>query len=213
MNSDNERKDKVGTRSPSAFARIERLPPLLMLLYLVLVGVTVLFVMLVLAYVHTRYVSDLPSGLHPFPRSFSISTIVLVVSGYALSQARRLYQQDDMPGLVRCLGVTLVLGSVFAGLQVLGWHELMTQGVLFEGAASGTYVYLISALHVAHVLGGILFLTTLFLRTLHASRDAVRTLVFIRNPYRRLQLRLITTYWHYIDALWVVLFAIFLFLY
>ncbi|MEJ7658930.1 MAG: hypothetical protein WKG07_04560 [Hymenobacter sp.] len=51
------------------------------------------------------------------------------------------------------------------------------------------------------------------LRTLHASRDAVRALVFIRNPYYLRQLRALTTYWHFIDVLWVALFAVFLFLY
>ena len=50
-------------------------------------------------------------------------------------------------------------------------------------------------------------------RTLHASQDAVRSLVFIRNPYHLRQLRALTTYWHFIDVLWVALFAVFLFLY
>ncbi|WP_242510017.1 cytochrome c oxidase subunit 3 [Hymenobacter persicinus] len=214
MNSDKERKDKVGAgRSTSAFSRIERVPPLLMLLYLGLAGITVLFVILLAAYVQTRHLSGLPTGLHPLPRYFSISTIVLLVSSYTLSQAQRLYRADDVTGLVRCLGATLVLGSIFAGLQVLGWRELMLQGVFFTGEASGTYVYLISALHVAHLLGGMLFLLALLLRTLHASRDAVRSLVFIRNPYRRLQLRMLSLYWHFIDGLWVALFLLFLFLY
>ena len=105
------------------------------------------------------------------------------------------------------------LGSVFAGLQLLGWRELMAQGVLFSGKASGTFVYLISALHVVHVLGGMLYLLALLLRVLHADRDAVRALVYIRNPFHRRQLRLLSTYWHFVDGLWVALFAVFLFLY
>ncbi|MBC8083977.1 MAG: cytochrome c oxidase subunit III [Hymenobacter sp.] len=214
MNSDRERKDKVGANRPaSAFQRMERVPPLLMMLYLGLVGIGVLFLFLVVAYAQTRYLADLPRGLHPFPKFFSISTIVLLVSSYTLAQAPRLYRADDVVNLARCLGATLLLGCIFTGLQVLGWRELMTQGVFFDGMASGTYVYLISALHVAHLLGGILFLLALLLRTLHASRDAVRTLVFIRNPYRRLQLRLLGMFWHFIDALWVVLFVVFVFLY
>ena len=214
MKSDKEPRDKVGAGRPSsAFGRIERVPPLLMLLYLGMVGITVLFVILLSAYARTRYTSGLPVGLHPFPRYFSISTVVLLVSSYTLSQARRLYREDDLVNLARCLGATLLLGLTFAGLQVLGWRELTSQGVLFTGEASGTYVYLISALHVAHLLGGVLFLVALFLRTLHASRDGIRTLLFIRNPYRRLQLRMLSQYWHFIDALWVVLFAAFLFLY
>ncbi|UOG77007.1 cytochrome c oxidase subunit III [Hymenobacter tibetensis] len=214
MNSDKERKDKVGANRPaSAFQRMERVPPMLMMLYLSLVGIGVLFLFLVVAYAQTRYMANLPRGLHPFPKFFSISTIVLLVSSYTLAQAPRLYRADDVANLARCLGATLLLGCIFAGLQVLGWRELMTQGVFFDGMASGTYVYLISALHVAHLLGGMLFLLALLLRTLHASRDAVRTLVFIRNPYRRLQLRLLSMFWHFIDALWVVLFVVFVFMY
>ena len=56
MNSDKEHKDKVGANRPaSAFQRMERVPPLLMMLYLGLVGIGVLFLFLVLAYAHTHY--------------------------------------------------------------------------------------------------------------------------------------------------------------
>jgi cytochrome c oxidase subunit 3 len=214
MNSEHDRKNKVGARLPtSAFARIERMPPLMMMLYLAMFGITVLFGVLLAAYVHTRAENGLPTGLHPFPRPFSLSTIVLLVSSYTLSQSVRLYRQDDLAALVRCLGATLLLGCIFAGLQVLGWRELLQHGVFFRGAASGTYIYLISALHVAHLLGGMLFLLALLLRTMHAERDAIRTLVFIRNPYHRRQLTMLGTYWHFIDALWVVLFGAFLFMY
>lgn len=217
MNSENDRRNQVGNaRRASRFDRIERMPPLLMLLYLVLVAITIMFVMLVAAYVATRLRSGTPTGLHALPRYFSLSTIVLVVSSYTISQAPRLYAQDDLGSLSRCLGATLLLGSLFAGLQVLGWRELMMQGVPFQGIASsssGQFIYLISALHVAHLLGGMLFLLALLFRVSHANRDAVRTLVFIRNPYHRRQLRLLGTYWHFIDILWVALFAVFLFMY
>lgn len=214
MNSESNRNNQVGAgRAPSSFARIERLPPLLMVLYLAMLASTVMFAVLVTAYVATRAGSGVPAGLHPFPRYFSLSTIVLLMSSYTIAQAPRLYGQDELSGLGRCLGATLLLGCVFAGLQVLGWRELLGQGVLFQGRASGTFVYLISALHVVHVLGGLLYLLVLLLRVLHAKRDAVQGLVFIRNPFRLRQLRAVGTYWHFVDGLWVVLFALFLFLY
>lgn len=214
MNSDREHKDKVGANRPaSAFQRMERVPPLLMMLYLGLSGVAVLFLFLLGAYAYTRHAADLSTGLQSFPRFFSISTIVLLISSYVLNQAPRLYGTDDLPSMARCLSAVLLLGSIFAGLQVLGWRELQLHGVPFGGRASGTFLYLISALHVVHLLGGMLFLLVLLVRTLHASRDAVRTLVFIRNPYRRLQLRMLSIYWHFIDVLWLVLFVVFVFLY
>jgi cytochrome c oxidase subunit 3 len=216
MNSEHERKNKVGARRGASFNRIERLPPVLMAGYLAMLAIGIMFAMLVAAYVATRLRSGIPTGLHPLPRYFSLSTIVLLVSSYTIGQAPRLYAQDDLTNLARCLGATLLLGCIFAGLQVLGWRELTLYGVPFQGKASsgsGQFVYLISALHVAHLLGGILFLLVLMLRVKHADRDAVRSLVFIRNPYHRRQLRLLGTYWHFIDVLWVALFAVFLFLY
>ncbi|MGI4737912.1 MAG: cytochrome c oxidase subunit 3 [Janthinobacterium lividum] len=197
----------------SAFSRIERVPPLLMLLYVALLGITMLFVTLVALYVASRAQSAVPTGLHPFPRYFSLSTVVLLVSSYTLAQVPRLYRADDLAGLARCLGATLLLGCVFSGLQVQGWRELVQQGVLFTGERSGTFVYVISGLHVAHILAGLVFMLVQLLRTLHANRDGVRTLVFIRNPYQLRQLRALLTYWHFIDVLWVALFAVFLFLY
>ena len=56
MNSEHDRKNQVGAaRRPSPFARIERLPPLMVVLYLALLAITIMFVMLVAAYVTTRY--------------------------------------------------------------------------------------------------------------------------------------------------------------
>ncbi|WP_310396039.1 cytochrome c oxidase subunit 3 [Hymenobacter sp.] len=217
MSSEHDRKNQIGAqRHPSSFARIERMAPLQVALYLALLAIAVMFVMLVAAYVTTRMRSGVPTGLYALPRYFSLSTIVLVISSYTIGQAPRLYAQDDLGSLGRCLGATLLLGCVFAGLQVLGWRELVAQGVPFQGKASsssGQFIYLISALHVAHLLGGMLFLLVLLLRVLHADRDAVRALVFNRNPYHRRQLKLLGTYWHFIDVLWIALFAVFLFLY
>ncbi|HEX8659170.1 MAG TPA: cytochrome c oxidase subunit III, partial [Hymenobacter sp.] len=132
MNSEHEHEHRVGARQRSSpFSRIERLSPLMVALYLALLAITVMFVMLVVAYVVTRQRSGVPTGLHALPRYFSLSTIVLVVSSYTIGQAPRLYAQDDLSSLARCLGATLLLGAIFSGLQVLGWRELMMQGVTF----------------------------------------------------------------------------------
>lgn len=214
--SEPDRNQQIGARRQSAFGRIERIPPLFVAAYMALIGIGVLFAVLVAAYVNTRLRSGIPTGLYLLPRYFSISTIVLLISSYILAQAPRLYATDDLAALGRCLGATLLLGCVFAGLQVLGWRELLAHGVPFQGQSSrssGQFIYLISGLHVAHMLGGMLFMLLMLLRVTHAERDAVRSLVFIRNPYFRRQLRLLGTYWHFIDVLWVVLFAVFLFMY
>ena len=217
MNPDSERDNQTRARRQAAsFGRIERLPPLLVAGYLGMLAITIMFAILVAAYVQARVNSGVPTGLYALPRYFSLSTIVLLISSYTMGQAPRLYAQDDLGSLARCLVATLLLGCVFAGLQLLGWRELLENGVAFRGEgsrSSGQFLYLISALHVAHLLGGMLLLLVLVLRVAHARRDAVRALVFIRNPYHQRHFCLLGTYWHFIDVLWVVLFAVFLFMY
>ncbi len=217
MNSNSERDNQVGARQhSSSFGRIERVAPLLMAGYIAMFAIAIMFAVLVAAYVQARITSGVPTGLHALPRYFSLSTIVLLISSYTMAQAPRLYAQDELPSLARCLGATLLLGGVFVGLQLLGWRELLQNGVAFRGEgsrSSGQFLYLISALHIAHLLGGLLLLLVVLLRVTHAGRDAVRSLVFIRNPYHQRHLRLLGTYWHFIDVLWVALFGVFLFMY
>ena len=215
MNSDRNSKNRLNAeRLASPLRRIEQIPRALVVLYFIMAAVASIFAGLLVAYVYTHTVNDVVSGGYPFPRYFSLSTIVLLGSSYILSRARWLYEQDDLTMLARCLGATLLLGCVFAGLQVLGWRELLGHGVAFAGRdANGTYLYIISGLHVAHVLAGMVYLLVVLLRVIHADQDAVRSLVFIRNPYYRRQLTMLSTYWHFVDGLWVLLFAVFLLLY
>ena len=217
MNPDFERDNQIGARRrASSFGRIERLPQLLVAGYLGMLAIAIMSAILIAAYVQARVNSGVATGLFALPRYFSLSTIVLLISSYTMGQAPRLYAQDDLPSLARCLTATLLLGCVFAGLQVLGWRELLQNGVAFRGEgsrSSGQFLYLISGLHVVHLLGGMLLLLLVLVRVAHAERDAVRTLVFIRNPYHRRYLRLLGTYWHFIDVLWLVLFGVFLFMY
>ena len=201
--------NRVGQRRSSALARMEQTHPFLMLLYLALVGISVLFAILVAAYLQARHFHALPD--RPFPRYFALSTVLLVLSSATLRPTTRFYRKDNLRRLARSLGYTLVLGLTFVAAQLVGWRELLLSGLLPRGAAAGSYIYLISALHVAHLLVGVGFLAYFWLLTRHAATDGVRMLVFIRNPYRRLQLRMLRLYWHYLDVLWLVLFLVLLF--
>jgi len=124
----------------------------------------------------------------------------------------RIYKKDKLKKMARYLGITLLLGVAFIGAQVLGWREISASGFSFTGRVSGTYFYLISALHILHLLGGVIFLSFLFFKTSHVAADSIRSLVFIRDPYRHLQLSMVCRYWHFMDFLWLGLYTVFLFM-
>jgi cytochrome c oxidase subunit III len=206
MDSDN--KNKVGAKQLSAFKQIERMHPVRMLLYLSMVGIGILFFVLIVAFIRT---GGFQAANIPFPKYFSLGTIILLFSSYTLSRVPRIYRKDKLKKMTRYLGVTLVLGILFIASQVLGWREISNAGVNFSGKVSGTYLYLISALHLLHLLGGIIYLSFLFFKTAYISSDSVRSLIYIRDPFRRLQLSMLCNYWHFMDFLWLALYITFLF--
>lgn len=203
-------KNIVGSARRSAFDKIEKIHPVKMLLYLCLIGVAVIFLILVLAFVRTE-LSVVQQSLLKFPRFFSVGVIFLLLSSFTLSRTMRFYRKDSLKKLRRYLGFTLLAGFAFIGAQAAGWYELQLNGVYLQQTVTGSYLYLISALHAVHVLGGILFLLYFYFKTSRSATDAVQMLVFIRNPYRQLQLSMLQVYWHFMDALWVVLFVFLLF--
>jgi cytochrome c oxidase subunit III len=207
---DFDRKKRVGTSRPSAFSRIEKIHPFMMMLYLSMMGIGVLFLMLVIAYVQS-HAFDTEAWKLKFPRFFSVSTLIIISSSLAISKAIRCYKKDNLRKLKRYFLLSIFLSLAFIMAQVVSWYEISAAGITFTELAAGTYIYLISALHAVHLLGGLLFLTVTFFRTQHAASDAIRTLVFIRNPFVRQQIKMLTIYWHFMGAIWISLYLIFLF--
>lgn len=207
MNQD--RKNKVDARQGSSFGKIEHMHPIRMLLYLSMVGIGVLFFVLTVAFART---GGFGSEQFMSPKFFSVSTLLLIFSSYTINRVPRIYKKDKLRKMTRFLAITFVLGVAFIAAQILGWRELTLSGAYFSGKASGSYLYLITALHLLHLLGGMIFLAFLLFKTAHMASDGVRSLIFIRDPYRRLQLSMLCTYWHFLGTLWLGLYLVILFM-
>lgn len=100
------------------------------------------------------------------------------------------------------LSLSTFLGLVFLALQYVGWNALTEQGVSLTGNPSGSFVYVISGVHAAHVLGGI---AALLVAILHAF-----ALPFQPGPGRKVRFELTLIYWHFVDLLWIYLLVFFI---
>jgi cytochrome c oxidase subunit III len=97
------------------------------------------------------------------------------------------------------LGGTICLGLVFLGGTAIEWHKLIYQdGLTISTNLFGTTYYSLVGLHATHVVIGLLMLTTVFVFALtgrvgeqHAERIAI-----------------LSMYWHFVDAVWVVVFTV-----
>jgi cytochrome c oxidase subunit 3 len=105
-----------------------------------------------------------------------------------------------------------MLGVTFMLLQVSGWLEMIESGVFASTDNSAGFVYLLTALHLVHILAGVVYLFILFRKAIK-NRTYVDSFVYSVNPPNRLRLKLMTRYWHFVDALWLVVFIFLVLLY
>ena len=198
-------------QSPSSktwFQRIEKQHPYETLLYLAMLGSGIIFLFLSLSFLFSgrEYLQGLNEQV---PFAFLVSTFLLVLSGYTAVKMRLYYQEENIVKLTRALQATFTLGLLFMVFQVLGWKELTDKGINFTGIPSGSFLYVLSGIHVLHLLGAMTFAAILLVELRKTQQDVVRRLVWSTNPYEKLRIRLFTVYWQFMDAVWLILFLLF----
>ncbi|PZV86454.1 cytochrome c oxidase subunit 3 [Algoriphagus aquaeductus] len=188
--------------------KLENLHPYETLLYLGMLGSGLIFLFLVVAFLFSG-LSQLEGFNRRMPIAFLISTFMLVLSGYTATKMRLHYQEENIPKLESSLRNTFVLGLIFTVLQFAGWKELTDMGIKFTGIPSGSFLYVLSGIHIFHLIGAMVFAVILLLQLRKTQDDGIRRLVLITNPFEKMQIRLFTVYWHFMDAIWLVLFLLF----
>lgn len=177
------------------------------LMVLAIVGLSAIFASLTIAFVYTRVQSNLPPI--KLPNIFIFNTIILLSSSAMMIRARKAYLADNTPGYQRALLYTILLSLLFLSLQWVGWRTLLAQQITINTDNSASYLYIISILHFLHVIGGLPFLIIFLHKAYRYMKEPVSVLVYFSDPEKRLQLRLLTLYWHFLDLLWVYLVLFF----
>jgi cytochrome c oxidase subunit 3 len=135
------------------------------------------------------------------PQIFFYSTGVMLLSSFTMQYALKSFKERKMNLYRKLLTLTAVLGLLFIIMQVIGFKQLTETGVfLHGGTGAGQFLYIIFGLHAVHVLGGAIALLIMFFKAF--SRK-------FRN-YNAVPVEVISTYWHFVDVLWLYLFIFFL---
>lgn len=181
--------------------------PYYLMLAMALGGSGIMFLFITLAFV-SRWDQ---SGYQAFslPGAFWLSTLALTLSSGALWQANFYFRHEKYRRYKTWLGLTLLLGLGFAAFQVWGWLSLYQAGVVFSTSIGGSFVYLLSGLHAAHILLGILGLAYLY-GNASRNRNYVEGFIDSLNPVKTSWLKLVTWYWHFVDGIWLFLFLVML---
>jgi cytochrome c oxidase subunit III len=136
------------------------------------------------------------------PVWFWYSTAVIIISSITVQAALRSMKQRQMTQYRSFLLATLVLGIVFVVLQWIGFQWLWQHGVKFEGAGEGQFLFIIFGLHALHVMGGIIALFVMLLRQYFGKVIS----------YDTSSMEVMSSYWHFVDILWIYLLVFFVFI-
>lgn len=96
------------------------------------------------------------------PSNFLYSTFVIIVNSILLQLSYMLYKRSNQSYKLLMIA-TFLSACVFCVLQYLGWMQLTKIGAPLSGNVSGSFVYLVTGFHVAHLVGGmvVLLITTI----------------------------------------------------
>ena len=174
---------------------------------LAIASITVFFMVPTAAFLALR-VKELNgwAAIH-LPGILWANTCVLLASSATLEVARRRLKVGDSKGFERLWAVTTVLGLLFLAGQVVAWWQLASEGVYkISPVASGhdlfmsgtaMFFYVFTALHAAHLLGGLCALLYVGWRKFEAGRIA-----------RPVAVEVASYYWHFMNGLWLFLLAL-----
>lgn len=190
------------------FQRLENLHPYETILYLGMLGSGLIFLFLVVAFLFSG-LNQLAGLNHQIPIAFLISTFLIILSGYTATKMRVFYVEENTEKLQVSLRNTLILGVAFTVFQFVGWKELSDMGINFTGIPSGSFLYVLSGIHIFHLIGAMIFALIMWVQLKKYQRDQIKNLVLLTNPYEKMRIRLFTIYWHFMDAIWLILFFLF----
>ncbi|HTW22007.1 MAG TPA: cytochrome c oxidase subunit 3 [Candidatus Baltobacteraceae bacterium] len=164
-----------------------------------IIGESAIFTIFVVAYLF--YIGKSLSG--PTPQQVLevpiFGTICLLSSSLTIWMAERSIERDNVTGFGAWLGATICLGLVFLGGTAVEWHKLIYRdGLTISTNLFGTTYYSLVGLHATHVIIGLLMLTIVFIFTLTGK---------VGRRYAE-RIAVLSMYWHFVDAVWVVVFTV-----
>ena len=156
------------------------------------------------SYMFTRLASDVgwPDQASVFSMNFiTLMTFTLITSSATMACAVKAATDKDHKAARKYLLLTTLIGLAFLGMQAIEWSHFIGDGARLTGnpwgaPAFSAYFFMMTGFHGTHVLIGVIILLITFLHTTPVRIDAGKV-------------ELAGLYWHFVDLVWVFIFAFF----
>lgn len=129
-------------------------------------------------------------------------TLILLSSSITCQIGVFRAERGDAQGVRRWFALTVLMGAVFVAGQLIEYVELVSHGIKINADGYGSMFYLTTGFHLLHVIGGLIAFVIYMIRTTMGRFTPAQATTAIVVSY----------YWHFVDAVWVILFAMIFFL-
>jgi cytochrome c oxidase subunit III len=168
-------------------------------MYGLIIAETAIFTIFVIAYVY--YIGKSLYG--PTPQQVLevpiVNTICLLSSSVTIWLAERSIERGNMRIFGLWWLVTIALGTIFLTGTGIEWYNLIYHdGLTISTNLFGTTFYSLVGLHATHVIIGLIMLTLVLLFTVTGHL----------RPEHSERVQVLALYWHFVDAVWVVVFTV-----
>lgn len=131
-----------------------------------------------------------------------VFTTVLVLSSITCQMGVFRAERGDVHGLRRWFALTFLMGLTFVLGQANEYRHLVSEGIKINGDGYGSMFYLTTGFHGLHVTGGLIAFILFLIRTTMGRFTPAQATAAIVVSY----------YWHFVDVVWIALFAMIYFL-
>lgn len=168
-------------------------------MYCLIIGESAIFIIFVVAYIY--YIGRSLTG--PTPRQVLevpiFNSICLLSSSLTIWLAERALERNKIKQFGSWWALTLTLGAIFLVGTGIEWHKLIYEkGLTISTNLFGTTFYSLVGLHATHVIFGLIGLSTVLIFTLMGK---------VREEHSE-RIQVLALYWHFVDAVWVVVFTV-----
>jgi heme/copper-type cytochrome/quinol oxidase subunit 3 len=144
------------------------------------------------------------SVVGPYPEEIldipltSVSTFVLLMSSLAMVLALDGVQRGSKKLSLIWLGAVILLGATFLGFQVYEFNHFVHEGLTLSTNVFGSSFFVLTGFHGAHVAGGVIWLSTLWILAARGKLTSADSL----------KVEIAGLYWHFVDVVWIVIFTL-----
>jgi cytochrome c oxidase subunit III len=161
-----------------------------------MVSIVMFFMAMVGAFLFLRTTNNKWVPLH-LPSIVWLNTVILLASSVVIEFARRRLAFGDLRRFRRLWSVATAMGMLFLIGQLVAWRQLVVAGFYVATNQASSFFYIFTGLHGLHLLGGICALLFVALRKFEKA-----------SVSRSVAAEVVSYYWHFMDGLWIFLFAL-----